>query len=53
MYTYYLSLGTNLGDKEGNLRQAIQLIEERIGAIASSPLFMFPNLGVSNRKIVF
>lgn len=39
MYTYYLSLGTNLGDKEGNLRQAIQLIEERIGAIASLSAF--------------
>ncbi len=39
MYTYYLSLGTNLGDKEGNLRQALQLIEERIGAIASLSAF--------------
>ena len=39
MYTYYLSLGTNLGDKEGNLRQAIQLIEERIGAITSLSAF--------------
>lgn len=39
MYTYYLSLGTNLGDKEGNLRKAIQLIEERIGAIASLSAF--------------
>ena len=39
MYTYYISLGTNLGDKESNLRQAIQLIEERIGAIASLSAF--------------
>lgn len=39
MYTYYLSLGTNLGDKERNLRQAIQLIEERIGTIASLSAF--------------
>ena len=39
MYTYYLSLGTNLGDKEGNLRRALQLIEERIGAIASLSAF--------------
>lgn len=39
MYTYYLSLGTNLGDKEDNLRRAIQLIEERIGTIASLSAF--------------
>lgn len=39
MYTYYLSLGTNLGDKEKNLRNALQLIEERIGAIASLSAF--------------
>lgn len=39
MYTYYLSLGTNLGDKEGNLRRVLQLIEERIGTIASLSAF--------------
>lgn len=27
----YLGLGTNLGDKELNLRVAVQKIEERIG----------------------
>ena len=39
MYNYYISLGTNLGEKENNLRKAIQLIEERIGAIASLSAF--------------
>lgn len=29
--TIYFSLGTNLGDKEQNLRTAVQKIEERIG----------------------
>ena len=30
----YLSLGSNLGDKEGNILQAYALIEQRIGHIA-------------------
>ena len=29
----YLGLGTNLGDREANIRQAIRLIEERVGAV--------------------
>lgn len=35
----YLSLGTNLGDKERNLRTAMQKIEERIGKILSLSAF--------------
>ena len=31
----YLGLGTNLGDKELNLRVAVQKIEERIGKVIS------------------
>ena len=31
----YLSLGTNLGNKEKNLHVAMQLIEEQIGNIVS------------------
>lgn len=31
----YFSLGTNLGDKEENLRTAVQKIEERIGKVIS------------------
>ncbi len=33
MKTVYLGIGTNLGDREENLRQAITLIEEHIGII--------------------
>lgn len=29
----YLSLGTNLGDKEHNLRRALELIEQRVGQV--------------------
>ena len=35
----YFSLGTNLGDKEQNLRLAVQHIEERIGKIVSLSAF--------------
>lgn len=38
-FTVYLGLGTNLGDKEQNLRCAIQKIEERIGSIVSLSAF--------------
>lgn len=39
MSHYYLSLGTNLGDKRQNLNAAVKLIEERIGSIASLSSF--------------
>jgi len=32
-HVVYLSLGTNLGDKEKNIRTAIEKIEERVGAV--------------------
>lgn len=35
----YLGLGTNLGDKEQNLRIAVRLIEERIGEVISLSAF--------------
>ncbi|WP_071147583.1 2-amino-4-hydroxy-6-hydroxymethyldihydropteridine diphosphokinase [Bacteroides ihuae] len=39
MAKVYLGLGTNLGDKEQNLRNAIEEIEERIGKIISLSAF--------------
>lgn len=35
----YLGLGTNLGDKEANLRHAVKLINERIGKVISLSSF--------------
>lgn len=32
-HTVYFSLGTNLGDKEGNIHEAIRRIEELIGTV--------------------
>ena len=32
-HTVYFSLGTNLGDKEGNIHEAIKRIEELIGMV--------------------
>ena len=42
----YLGLGTNLGDKELNLRVALQKIEERIGKIISLSAFYATAVGV-------
>lgn len=39
MAKVYLSLGTNLGDKERNLRDAVQKIEEQVGKIVSLSAF--------------
>lgn len=38
-HTVYLALGTNLGDKEGNILKAYDRIEERIGHIARRSSF--------------
>lgn len=35
-----MSLGTNLGDKEKNLRDAVHKIEEQIGKVISCLLFI-------------
>ncbi len=41
LHTTYLSLGSNLGDKEGNIRTAIEKINERIGSVVrQSSLFV-------------
>ena len=36
---YYLGLGTNLGDREENLRTAVRLLEERVGKVTSLSAF--------------
>ncbi len=38
-FVYFLGLGTNLGNKEQNLRDAVQKIEERIGRVTSLSAF--------------
>ena len=40
MHTVYLSLGTNLGDKEQNLLSAITEIARRIGPIKAQSAFL-------------
>ena len=44
MHTVYLSLGTNLGDKEANLTLAIKEIERRIGTIGAQSAFISTEL---------
>lgn len=33
MHTVYLALGSNLGDKEGNIRTAVRLIDGQVGQV--------------------
>lgn len=40
MHTTYLSLGTNLGNKEENLQRAIQQITKRIGPVKAQSSFI-------------
>ena len=47
MAKVYLGLGTNLGDKEQNLRDAVQKIEEQVGKIVSlSAFYVYCSLGI-------
>ena len=39
MAKVYISIGTNLGDKEQNLRTAVQKIEEQVGKVISLSAF--------------
>ncbi|HIZ32847.1 MAG TPA: 2-amino-4-hydroxy-6-hydroxymethyldihydropteridine diphosphokinase [Candidatus Bacteroides merdigallinarum] len=39
MMRYYIGLGTNLGDREKNLRTAVRLLEERVGKVTSLSAF--------------
>lgn len=53
MATVYLGLGTNLGDKEANLRTAIYKLQERIGKQVSLSSFMKQPLGDLNQTTAF
>ena len=39
MHQVYLGLGTNLGDKEANLKAAIEEIRKRVGEVTSLSAF--------------
>ena len=43
MHTVFLSLGTNLGDKERNLNDAIAHIQRRIGTVVAKSAFESDN----------
>mgnify|MGYP000612309263 CR=1 FL=1 len=42
----YFSLGTNLGDKEQNLRMAVQKIRKQIGEVISYLLLCYCPVGL-------
>lgn len=41
MLTYYLSLGSNLGNREQNIRSALQLIEQHTGIVTRCSSFFY------------
>ena len=41
LHQVYLGLGSNLGDKEGNIRKAITLINEQIGTVVRQSAFFY------------
>ena len=40
MHEVYLGLGSNLGDREQQLRQAVRLVDERVGRVARQSSFI-------------
>jgi 2-amino-4-hydroxy-6-hydroxymethyldihydropteridine diphosphokinase len=40
MHEVYLSLGSNLGDREQQLRQAVRLVDERVGRVVRQSSFI-------------
>ena len=40
IHTAYVALGSNLGDKEANLRKALELLEERGGEVVKTSSFI-------------
>ena len=51
-YTLYLSLGSNLGDKQKNIEEALDKIEERIGSIVSlSAFYLTTPVGFQSENI--
>ena len=50
MAKVYLGLGTNLGDKEQNLRDAVQKIEEQVGKVVS-PLEVLQETQMIEREL--
>lgn len=45
MYKVYLSLGTNLGNRKRNIREAIDKIGEQIGVVERQSALTKPSLG--------
>ncbi len=52
MYQVYLGLGTNLGNRKRNIREAIDKIGEQIGVVERQFIFMKLSLGVIHRLII-
>lgn len=44
-HTVYIALGSNLGDREGNLHAAVQAVEPALRVLACSPIYETPPWG--------
>lgn len=45
----YIGIGTNLGDKEKNIKNAVRLLKEKCEIIKSSPLYKTEPVGFKNQ----
>ena len=45
----YIGLGSNIGDREDNVRQALALIERELGSVRSSGLYETDPVGVTDQ----
>lgn len=49
MHTIFLALGSNVGDQEGNIAQAVSLLKEKVEGISLAPLYRSKAVGVTNQ----
>jgi 2-amino-4-hydroxy-6-hydroxymethyldihydropteridine diphosphokinase len=50
--TVYLSLGSNLGDREGNLQKAVEILSERLKLSDQSPIYQTDPIGAFQPKFL-
>ena len=53
MYTYYISVGSNIGDKRGHINLALQSLQEHdaVSKVISSPLIETEPWGYTDQDI--
>ena len=49
MYTVYLALGSNVGDRAGNVARAVDLLAEGVEVVRRAPVYESKPVGVTNQ----